>query len=195
MPNIKYVCYGDHQWVKCDSQKVDGDTQPLNLESGLKTVSDDDPKFSGNFSDKLLYIYTSGTTGLPKAAIIRQSRYIMLSSSNDVPALRGQDQVIYCPMPLYHSLGGGLAVSLSLIHGHSLAIRRKFSPSAFWQDCIFYKCTVSKTCIELIISNFLKQFICYIFQFYQTHYQVYFLVFLDCLPLISNTYVRLGSCR
>jgi len=26
-------------------------------------------------SDKMLYIYTSGTTGLPKAAVIRNSRY------------------------------------------------------------------------------------------------------------------------
>lgn len=29
----------------------------------------------GDFNDKLLYIYTSGTTGLPKAAVIRHSRY------------------------------------------------------------------------------------------------------------------------
>ena len=28
-----------------------------------------------NFTDKLLYIYTSGTTGLPKAAVIKHSRY------------------------------------------------------------------------------------------------------------------------
>ncbi len=28
-----------------------------------------------NFNDKLLYIFTSGTTGLPKAAVIKNSRY------------------------------------------------------------------------------------------------------------------------
>ena len=28
-----------------------------------------------NFTDKLLYIYTSGTTGLPKAAVIKHSRF------------------------------------------------------------------------------------------------------------------------
>ena len=32
-----------------------------------------------NFNDKLLYIFTSGTTGLPKAAVIKNSRYIMSS--------------------------------------------------------------------------------------------------------------------
>ena len=28
-----------------------------------------------SFQDKLLYIYTSGTTGMPKAAVIKHSRY------------------------------------------------------------------------------------------------------------------------
>jgi solute carrier family 27 fatty acid transporter 1/4 len=28
-----------------------------------------------SFTDKLLYIYTSGTTGLPKAAVIKNSRW------------------------------------------------------------------------------------------------------------------------
>ena len=32
------------------------------------------------FKDKLLYIYTSGTTGLPKAAVIKHSRY-----ANNIP--------------------------------------------------------------------------------------------------------------
>ena len=29
-----------------------------------------------SFTDKLLYIYTSGTTGLPKAAVIKHSRFM-----------------------------------------------------------------------------------------------------------------------
>ena len=29
-----------------------------------------------SFTDKLLYIYTSGTTGLPKAAVVKNSRYL-----------------------------------------------------------------------------------------------------------------------
>lgn len=31
-----------------------------------------------NYKDELLYIYTSGTTGLPKAAVLRNSRYLHL---------------------------------------------------------------------------------------------------------------------
>ena len=30
-----------------------------------------------SFTDKLLYIYTSGTTGLPKAAVVKNSRYLL----------------------------------------------------------------------------------------------------------------------
>ena len=33
------------------------------------------------YNDRLLYIYTSGTTGLPKAAVIRHSRYFIPSAS------------------------------------------------------------------------------------------------------------------
>jgi acyl-coenzyme A synthetase/AMP-(fatty) acid ligase len=38
-----------------------------------------------NFNDKLLYIFTSGTTGLPKAAVIKNSRYCRLYSTVDLP--------------------------------------------------------------------------------------------------------------
>jgi acyl-coenzyme A synthetase/AMP-(fatty) acid ligase len=34
-----------------------------------------------SFTDKLLYIYTSGTTGLPKAAVIKNSRWDFFYSS------------------------------------------------------------------------------------------------------------------
>ena len=33
------------------------------------------------FTDRLLYIYTSGTTGLPKAAVIKHSRFVCVSRS------------------------------------------------------------------------------------------------------------------
>ena len=32
-----------------------------------------------NFNDKLLYIFTSGTTGLPKAAVIKHSRLVLIT--------------------------------------------------------------------------------------------------------------------
>jgi len=56
--------------------------------------------------------------------------------------LRESDR-IYTPLPLYHTAGGIMAVGLALIHGHTTVIRKKFSASAYFADCIKYKCTVS----------------------------------------------------
>ncbi|KAL6261278.1 hypothetical protein P5V15_008800 [Pogonomyrmex californicus] len=96
------------------------------------------------FHDKLLYIYTSGTTGLPKAAVITNSRYIFITSSVQyMGVLRNSDR-IYTPLPLYHTAGGIMIVGLALIYGHTTVIRKKFSASAYFADCIKYKCTVAQ---------------------------------------------------
>ena len=52
----------------------------INLDAALRDASSEPlsgPPI-GNYADKMLYIFTSGTTGLPKAAVIRHSRYDIL---------------------------------------------------------------------------------------------------------------------
>ena len=67
----------------------------------LKAVSD-----SVRFNDNLCYIYTSGTTGLPKAAIIKHSRFILASiMCQHVMGLRENDILYTAGLPLYHTLG------------------------------------------------------------------------------------------
>jgi fatty-acyl-CoA synthase len=84
--------------------------------------------------DDLFYIYTSGTTGLPKAARFSHLRFFM---TGDLAAwaigLRRTD-VHYCTLPLYHSAGGVMQVGAALCSGATLALRRRFSASAFWDD-------------------------------------------------------------
>ena len=53
------------------------------------------------------------------------------------------DDVVYCTLPLYHTNGGMLSSGQMLFTGATLVIRKKFSASNFWLDCIKYKCTVS----------------------------------------------------
>ena len=53
------------------------------------------------------------------------------------------DDIVYCTLPLYHTNGGVLSAGQMLFTGATLVIRKKFSASNFWQDCIKYKCTVS----------------------------------------------------
>jgi solute carrier family 27 fatty acid transporter 1/4 len=52
------------------------------------------------------------------------------------------DDVIYCHLPLYHSSGGQVATCSSLLFGTKTVIRKKFSATAFWTDCVTHGVTV-----------------------------------------------------
>jgi len=96
------------------------------------------------FNDKLFYVYTSGTTGLPKAAIIIHSRFFYMSHSIFYFFDLRHDDVIYDCLPLYHTAGGILGVGNCLLKGCTLVIRKKFSATRYWDDCIKYNCTVGQ---------------------------------------------------
>ena len=57
------------------------------------------------FLDPVFYIFTSGTTGLPKAAVIKHSRFF-LGSFGFICATGVTDKdIMYDTLPFYHSLG------------------------------------------------------------------------------------------
>jgi fatty-acyl-CoA synthase len=91
--------------------------------------------------DDLFYIYTSGTTGLPKAARFSHLRF--LATGGLTAALMGlqHGDVHYCALPLYHSAGGMMLVSTVLASGATMALRRKFSASHFWDDIRRFEAT------------------------------------------------------
>ncbi|XP_030052973.1 long-chain fatty acid transport protein 1 [Microcaecilia unicolor] len=94
------------------------------------------------FSDRLFYIYTSGTTGLPKAAIVVHSRYYRIAAFGQYGFRMRQDDILYNSLPLYHSAGNIMGVGQCLLYGLTVVIRKKFSASRFWDDCVKYNCTV-----------------------------------------------------
>ena len=97
--------------------------------------SADDPKLDLRAEDIFCYIYTSGTTGLPKAAIIRNKRFMAASVGFGRLMHRSSvGDVIYTPLPLYHSNAMMLGWGSALVTGAGLALRRKFSASGFWDD-------------------------------------------------------------
>lgn len=95
-------------------------------------------------NDSLYYIYTSGTTGLPKAAVIKQYRFMMAANGVHFMNCVTEDDIVYDSLPLYHMTGGMVGVGQALLFGSSLVIRKKFSASQFWKDCIKYNVTVSQ---------------------------------------------------
>jgi acyl-CoA synthetase (AMP-forming)/AMP-acid ligase II len=85
--------------------------------------------------DCMCYIYTSGTTGFPKAAIVRNSRWLLAGAlfGAAILELRPGD-VVYVPLPLYHSNAMFAGWGAALTTGAAMALRRKFSASQFWSD-------------------------------------------------------------
>ncbi|XP_076161043.1 fatty acid transport protein 1 isoform X2 [Ptiloglossa arizonensis] len=98
----------------------------------------------GCHNDKLLYIFTSGTTGLPKAAVITNSRYMFIATGIFMMAQFKSTDRFYTPLPLYHTAAGAMTVGATLLHGATTVIRKKFSASAYFTDCIKYNCTVGQ---------------------------------------------------
>ncbi|XP_031838570.1 fatty acid transport protein 1 isoform X2 [Nomia melanderi] len=95
-------------------------------------------------NDKLLYIFTSGTTGLPKAAVITNSRYMFIATGIFMMAQFKSTDRFYTPMPLYHTAAGAMTIGAAVLHGATVVIRKKFSASAYFADCIKYNCTVGQ---------------------------------------------------
>jgi fatty-acyl-CoA synthase len=100
-------------------------------------------------SDRALHIYTSGTTGLPKAANVSHRRLLQWSFwfaglMNTTP-----DDRMYDCLPMYHSVGGVVAIGALLARGGSVVIREKFSAKAFWDDIARWDCTLFQYIGEL----------------------------------------------
>ncbi|XP_076841968.1 long-chain fatty acid transport protein 1b [Brachyhypopomus gauderio] len=112
----------------------------------LPSLPQTPPPISHNkgFDDRLFYIYTSGTTGLPKPAIVVHSRFYRIAAFGYYSFRLRSDDIIYTCLPLYHSAGNIMGVGQCLIHGLTVVIRRKFSASRFWDDCVRYNCTVAQ---------------------------------------------------
>uniref|UniRef100_A0AC34F409 Uncharacterized protein n=1 Tax=Panagrolaimus sp. ES5 TaxID=591445 RepID=A0AC34F409_9BILA len=92
-----------------------------------------------DFKSNLCYIYTSGTTGNPKPAVIKHLRYYWIANGSSVAfGIKPDD------LPMYHSQAGILGIGQVVARGSTVVIRKKFSASNFWKDCVKYKCTASQ---------------------------------------------------
>uniref|UniRef100_A0A3B5M7B5 long-chain-fatty-acid--CoA ligase n=1 Tax=Xiphophorus couchianus TaxID=32473 RepID=A0A3B5M7B5_9TELE len=92
-------------------------------------------KLRKGFNDRLFYIYTSGTTGMPKAAVVVHSRKVL---ENNLLGLALWLFLLY----VFVCTGTIMGVGQCLLFGSTVVIRRKFSASRFWDDCVKHNCTV-----------------------------------------------------
>jgi fatty-acyl-CoA synthase len=99
--------------------------------------------------DTALLIYTSGTTGLPKAAKVTHHRILQWSLwFAGLGGFHAGDRMYNC-LPLYHSVGGVVAVGSVLVAGGSVVIADKFSATRFWPDIVKWECTLFQYIGEL----------------------------------------------
>jgi fatty-acyl-CoA synthase len=88
-----------------------------------------------------LLVFTSGTAGAPKAAIVSQRRLARygrtLSESQELTA----ESVCYLAMPMFHSNALYAGWSPALYVGATIALRRRFSASAFIDEVRRYRAT------------------------------------------------------
>ena len=100
-------------------------------------------------ADRALYIYTSGTTGLPKAVNVSHFRLMQWSHwFAGMMDTRPDDRIYNC-LPMYHSVGGVVAIGAALVNGASVVLRERFSASGFWDDVVESKCTIFQYIGEL----------------------------------------------
>uniref|UniRef100_A0A8C6VP79 Long-chain-fatty-acid--CoA ligase n=1 Tax=Naja naja TaxID=35670 RepID=A0A8C6VP79_NAJNA len=135
--NMTKFCSGDFRPESCppDTKHLD----PLLAQTSKSPPTHVSTK---GLDDRLFYIYTSGTTGMPKAAIVVHSRYYRIAAFGYYAYRVTTDDIIYNCLPLYHSAGNIMGIGQCLVHGLTVVIRRKFSASRFWDDCVKYKCTI-----------------------------------------------------
>ena len=82
------------------------------------------------------------------------NRYILAAGGcHSVIGCR-RDDIIYSPLPQYHSVAGMIALAGTMHHGITMVMARKFSASRYWPDCVKYNVTVSQA--------FVVQIYCYV---------------------------------
>jgi fatty-acyl-CoA synthase len=100
-------------------------------------------------SDRALYIFTSGTTGLPKAAIVTHRKVMNWSLWFSGLTDAGPRDRMYNCLPMYHSVGGVVAIWSVLLAGGGVVLRARFSASSFWDDVSASRCTMFQYIGEL----------------------------------------------
>ncbi|MFW9876713.1 MAG: long-chain-acyl-CoA synthetase [Candidatus Thorarchaeota archaeon] len=117
----------------------------IDFRKDLESISISNPKttFYSSLSDIAMYIFTSGTTGLPKAALQNNAR--LLNPFGYLALQLSQNDVLYCPLPLYHSHAMVNGWGSALNGGCAFGTRKRFSASQFWKDiknfgatCVLY---------------------------------------------------------
>jgi fatty-acyl-CoA synthase len=133
-------------WVHDDGLSC---VRPERAAAGSEASGGCDEAVTPTLADPALLIFTSGTTGFPKAAYVTHGRILEWSGwfAGMMDAQR-EDRLFNC-LPMYHSVGGVVAVGAMLFAGAAVVIRQHFSVTRFWRDIVQNDCTIFQYIGEL----------------------------------------------
>lgn len=87
-----------------------------------------------SFAEPAALLFTSGTTGRSKAALLSHRYFISQAGIAIRDFGLQEDDVLYCPFPLFHADATALTTVPALLLGCTAAIGRRFSASRFWTE-------------------------------------------------------------
>lgn len=117
---------------------------------------DTQPQVVVRHNDHHCIAFTSGTTGPSKGVLSTHCHVVSFGLDWIKLNHFGEHDVTYCPMPLFHALGAWLGVLAVVICGASIALHRRFSATAFWDDVRTHEASIALG-IFSIVPLLLKQ--------------------------------------
>ncbi len=126
----------------------------------LMEAPDTDISIELSPDDLCMLMYTAGTTGLPKAISFWQGKLLgglNVKTLMKLTALLSQPKdVVFTPLPLFHSNALFLSTFASYLSGLSLVLAKKFSATRHWDICRKYDVTTFNT-LGAIVTFLMKQ--------------------------------------
>ncbi|MDX2356340.1 long-chain-acyl-CoA synthetase [Dietzia sp. PP-33] len=117
--------FADLRWLEDELAALGDDVGDTNPPEADATVGD----------ETAYYVFTSGTTGLPKASTMTHYRWNRALAGFGLSGVRlKKDDVLLCPLPMYHNNALTVGLGCVLASGACLAIEEHFSASRFWDQ-------------------------------------------------------------
>jgi carnitine-CoA ligase len=101
------------------------------LAAGNRTAP---PAVEVTHRDPNCIIYTSGTTGPSKGVLLSNSHAVSKALEVAEICRMDADDVIYSPLPLFHSMALQRGVLAAVVMGAAVVLRDRFSATAYWDD-------------------------------------------------------------
>lgn len=92
------------------------------------------PRAPRGASDESAIMYTSGTTGRSKGVVVTHGHANSFALDWIDAVGFGRDDVLFTPLPLFHSIARTLGVLPTLLTGAQICVVERFSASRFWSQ-------------------------------------------------------------